>query len=304
MQPCGYHHRDYAFSLSEYGDPIKLERSGGWLLQRPILGSKYRDAMGCYPLLTCDNWNGLFDDLGNLKNQMVAVWMITDPFADLSFEELSSFFTDVCFLFKHHIVVDLSQSRDAIVSKHHKRYAQKSLNHVEISMVENPEACVGDWERLYRYLIEKHEIKGLTRFSTEAFSKQLKVPGCVVFQAFHEQRVVAMQIWYRYHDRAYYHLGASSEEGYRQYAAFGLFWEAIDYFKRLDIKWLSLGAGAGVKPDSNDGLTRFKKGWSNETLPVYFCGAVMNINQYKQLCSTQSNQDKNYFPAYRAGEFK
>jgi len=303
MPPCGYHHRNYALSLSDFGDPILLERSGAWLLLRSISSSTYRDAMGCYPLLTCDNWGGIYDDLRDLNERIVAVWLITDPFADVEFGKLRQFFRDICYPFKEHMVVDLSQPVDATVSRHHQRYAKKSRKQVEIEIIENPESCVDIWNRLYANLIEKKAIQGLTRFSRESFIQQLKVTGCVVFQALYKQRVIAMQIWYRYQDRAYYHLGASSDEGYLQHGAFGLFWEAIRFFQRQGLRWLDLGAGAGTKPNPNDGLTRFKKGWANAARPVYFCGAVMDRKQYNMLCRTRQKESENYFPGYRAGEF-
>lgn len=303
MQPCGYHHPNYAFSLSEFGDPIQLERSGAWLLRRSISFSTYHDAMGCYPLLTCNDWGGIFDDLRNLSEKIVAVWLITDPFADVDYGKLRQFFRDVCYPYKEHMVIDLSQPVDATVSKHHQRYAKKSLKHADINVIEPPASCVDVWNHLYANLIQKKGITGLTQFSRESFLQQLKVPGCVVFQALHKQRVVAMQIWYRYQDRAYYHLGASSDEGYRQHGAFGLFWEAIHFFKKEGLRWLNIGAGAGTKPKPDDGLTRFKKGWSNAVRPVYFCGAIMDPEQYNRLCLAQQKENEAYFPAYRAGEF-
>ena len=41
----GYLHPRYAASLSEFGDPLHLPRSGGWLLKRPV-GGILVDAMG------------------------------------------------------------------------------------------------------------------------------------------------------------------------------------------------------------------------------------------------------------------
>jgi hypothetical protein len=303
MPPCGYHHRNYAFSLSDFGEPILLEKSGGWLLLRTIPGSDYRDAMGCYPLFTCNDWDGLFDDLRNLKEQFVSVCLVTDPFADVDFDKLRRIFQDVCYPFKEHMVVDLSQPAKATISKHHQRYAKKALKHVQIKVIENPASCVDIWSSLYANLIQKKGIQGLTRFSRKSFVGQLEIPGCVVFQALFNQRVIAMHIWYRYQDRAYYHLGASSDEGYRRHGAFGLFWEAIHNFQKEGLQWLHLGGGAGTKFNPDDGLTQFKKGWANTVRPVFFCGAILDRQRYHTLCLTQKNKSNNYFPAYRAGEF-
>jgi hypothetical protein len=302
MQQCGYHHRDYAISLSDFGDPVSLPRSGGWLLQRSIPGSSYQDAMGCYPLFACDNWNDLYQDLRELKDRWISAWLVTDPFADLDVRQLRAFFKDVCFLYKEHRVVDLSASRDIVVSKHHQRYARKALKHVDILIPESPRTCLEIWTELYGNLIRKHKIKGISRFSKRSFAQQLKVPGCVVFQAIYGERIVAMQIWYQYNDRAYYHLGASSDEGYRQHAAFGIFWKAIGYFQQQGLQWLNLGAGSGTRSKADNGLARFKNGWSNAVRPAYFCGIVMDPKRYNLLGRLQEKVSNQYFPAYREKE--
>lgn len=303
MNLLGYHHPDYAYALCDYGEPVQLRRSGGWLLIRPIAGSGCRDAMGCYPLVTCEDWGAIVDDLRDMQTQLVAVWMVADPLADVDHDGLRHFFSDVCFPFKDHMVVDLSMPIKETISKHHQRYAQKALKDVEIRIAGNPESCLGVWTQLYGNLIRRHAIEGLHLFSEKSFSYQLKVPGCVVFQAVLNGRVIAMHIWYRYPDRAYYHLGASSEEGYRHYAAFGLMWEAIHFFKREGLQWLNIGAGAGTESNPDDGLTRFKKGWANAVRPAYFCGAVMDTAQYDALCQPHQDAVGKYFPAYRTGEF-
>jgi len=303
MDLLGYHHPNYANSLSDFGHPVKLRRSGGWLLHRTIYGSLCRDAMGCYPMTTCDNWGGLLDDLRDLDTSLVAVWLVTDPFADTQYKDLRMFFKDTCFPFKEHMVVDLSHSVNKTISKHHQRYADKALKKIDVHIATTPHSCLHEWTQLYGNLINKHAIQGIARFSKKAFSKQLKVPGCVVFQALLNGNVIAMHIWYRYSDRAYYHLGASSEDGYQHYAAFGLMREAIQFFKSEGLQWLNLGAGAGTQANRNDGLTRFKKGWSNASRPVYFCGAVLDENQYQFLSQPHKNENGRYFPAYRAGEF-
>jgi hypothetical protein len=55
----GYLHPDYTLSLAEFGSPQELSQSKGWILRRQITGFPYQDAMGCYPLFTCENWSRL-----------------------------------------------------------------------------------------------------------------------------------------------------------------------------------------------------------------------------------------------------
>jgi hypothetical protein len=85
-------------------------------------------------------------------------------------------------------------------------------------------------------------------------------------------------------------------------ASFALFWSAIHYFKDR-VEWLNLGAGAGLKDNSADGLTRFKAGWSTGTRTAYFCGKILDGEKYAELVRAQGIGSTSYFPAYRQGEF-
>jgi hypothetical protein len=104
-----------------------------------------------------------------------------------------------------------------------------------------------------------------------------------------------MLLWYVQGDVAYYHLGASSDEGYKLQSSYAAFWASIAFFRgQVDV--LSLGAGAGVTNDGTDGLSRFKRGWSNGTLRTYLCGKVLNQQRYEELSQGKSSD---FFPAYR-----
>lgn len=67
---------------------------------------------------------------------------------------------------------------------------------------------------------------------------------------------------------------------------------------------VDLGAGAGIDDKGTDGLTRFKRGWSTGTRTAYFCGRVFDHAKYSELVRATSASATNYFPAYRAGEFR
>ena len=113
-----------------------------------------------------------------------------------------------------------------------------------------------------------------------------------------------MLVWYIIKDVAYYHLGASSDHGYRLNASFSLFYQSIEYFSSKGINWINLGAGAGTESDSDTGLDRFKKGWSSGTKAVYFCGRIFDIEQYNNILKQKNMDSGKYFPAYRKGEFR
>ena len=154
--------------------------------------------------------------------------------------------------------------------------------------------------RLYEILIERHHIQGIATFSTHAFRQQLEIPGTVVFRAVKDGKTVGMVLWCIHDDIAYYHLGAYDEVGYQQKASFALFWRSIEYFISRGFRWLNLGAGAGIKANASDGLSRFKEGWSSGTRTAYFCGRVFNRDLYDFLSMQHSETDDGFFPTYRS----
>jgi hypothetical protein len=302
---AGYHHPLYAASLAEFGTPRELLRSGGWILERAIPATPFHDAMGCYPLFTCANWSELGDDLDDLRDDgLVSLALVTDPFGAYDPDDLRRCMPDVMVPFKQHFVVDLRRPPETFVVTHHRRYARRALQALQIERCEDPARFVAHWVELYANLTRRHRIRGLTAFSEASFLKQLKVPGLIMFRAFvDDDHTVGMILWYRHDAVAYYHLGAYDARGYTLHASFGLFWFAIHHFTTAGVRWLDLGAGAGITRDTSDGLTRFKRGWSTGTRTTYFCGRIFNPSRYAALAAARDAAQGEFFPAYRFGEF-
>jgi hypothetical protein len=297
----GYAHPGYADSLAEFGSPRLLAGCEGWLLERPIPGGTYRDAMGCYPLFACRDWSRLPDDLDSLGQDLVSVVIVADPFGGGDEGFLRRCFDRVV-PFKEHFVVDLTRPVTGNASTHHRRYSRRALREVEIERVESPPAFAADWVRLYRGLIERHHIRGIPAFSPTAFAKQLALPGMEVWRAHRDGESVGATLWLQHGDVAYYHLGAYAETGYRSRASFALFWTAIEWFAAMGVRWLDLGGGAGAGGTrADDGLARFKRGWATESRVVHLCGRVPAPAIYRRLA--EPLPPTRYFPAYRQGEF-
>ena len=299
----GYLHPLYAESLADFGVPRALPNSGGWILDRQIPGVPERDAIGCYPLFACKDWQRLEADLDALENKLVSISLVPDPFGDYDLEELKTTFKDIAIPFKKHFVVDLSEPRESIVSKHHAYYARRALRQTGVEVSSSPVEFLDDWAALYARLSERHHITGIRRFSRAAFAIQLTVPGVVMFRAIHKGETVGAHIWYVHGKVATSHLAAFSPRGYELMASYGLYSEAIDHFAG-QIRYLNLGGGAGIRHDANDGLTKFKRGWSTETRDAYFCGRILNRPRYAEIVESSRIPNTGLFPAYRLGEFE
>jgi len=299
----GYLHSGYAESLSEFGEPHILLKSRGWILERAIPGCSSRDAMGCYPLFTCLDWSGLEHDVDDLSTELVSLSVVLDPFGSYDLTRLRKCFHDVMIPFKEHFVTDLSQSIDAFVSPHNRRYARKGLGILEVERCEAPLGALDQWTCLYHALVARHRITGLARFSRDCFEKQFQVPGVVVFRAVHRELTIGMTVWFSNRGVGYYHLGAYSDIGYNLHAAFALFWFAISYFAAQGLEWLDLGASPGVNRNEAGGLSRFKRGWSTGTRTAYLGGRIFDPEGYQRIVNARGNIATDYFPAYRQSEF-
>ena len=66
------------------------------------------------------------------------------------------------------------------------------------------------------------------------------------------------------------------------------------------VRWVDFGGGAGTV-DADDGLTRFKRGWSNATRTAHLCGRILQPDTYEEL-SADGGAPSDWFPAYRRGQ--
>lgn len=294
----GYLHADYARSLAEIGEPYYLPTAEGWIFKRRIPGSDCWDAMGAYPLFNCRRWRELDRDLRELQGELVDVTVVTDPFGDYLIDDLRRAFPSLVRPFKQHFIIDLRRPLRDTVCAHHRRNAQKALRSVEVERCD-PVFVLGEWLALYDQLIARHKITGLAAFSPASFAGQLRVPGLVALRAVHQQETVGMMLCYVNDDRAYYHLAAYSPRGYQLKASFALFWRASEILAAEGVRWMNLGAGAGIDNDGTDGLSRFKRGWATATRVVYLCGRILDQRAYADLAGTAAKVT-GYFPAYRA----
>lgn len=299
-------HSGYAESQSEFGAPMELPRCGGWVLKRKIAASNSFDAMGCYPLFCCKDWAQLSLDLEDLNKNatanLVSLSLVADPFGVYDETYLRHCFKDVVIPFKEHFIVDLQRPLNGIVSAHHRYYARKALNNLIPEECSQPIQFADEWASLYANLIDRHSLDGIKAFSRNAFTVQLAIPGTVVLRVIHQGITVGAHIWYVQGDVAYSHLAALSETGYTLMASYALYLYALKYFADK-VRWLDLGAGAGSSNDGGDGLSQFKRGWSNGTRTAYFCGRIFNHKIYEEHVKAKSISSTDYFPAYRKGEF-
>ena len=298
----GYNNPKYAESLSEWGTPRELIGCGGWILERSIPKSAYRDAMGCYPLFFCQDWSRLQNDLDDLGDELVSLVLVTDPFGNFDETYLQSCFKDVFVPFKDHYVINLKLPLNEIGGKHHRKHGRRALRKVQVEICQDPSQFVDTWMNLYDHLIKRHQIKGIRAFSRIAFSHQFNIPGTIILQAIYEDQIVGAQVYFSHNEFVYCHLGTSSELGYKVGAIYALDAYSIEFFKDK-ASWIDLGGGVGVSNNVLDGLSQYKKGWTNETRKTFLCGKILNQQKYSEIIEREKITPSDYFPVYRNGEY-
>jgi len=298
--PKGYLHPDYAASLAEFGTPLQLPRCRGWLLERQIPGFAARDAMGCYPVFVCGDWSRLSSDLDSLDRELVTVSLVADVFAPYDQATLSEIFDRVV-AFKRHFIVDLELPIEKTTSANHRWRARKALREVSVEICDDPRAHVDEWFELFTHLVARHGVRGLRAFSHRCFERQARIPGFLMVRARYRGRTVGVQTLYTNDDVAYGHIMAMNEEGYELSASYAMTWIALEHLVGK-VRYIDIGGTSGVVDRENDGLFAYKRGWTSTTRPAYFCGRILDPEQYSEI-SPQSARAGGYFPAYRSGEF-
>jgi hypothetical protein len=298
----GYLHSGYARSLAEFGTPVSLPRSGAWLLKREISGHADFDAMACYPLLACSDWAGLANDLEAVGSDLVSVAAVTDPFGHYSLTDLQQAFPDIVIHFKDHYVTDLTQPPERIMSPRRRGGAKAIMRKLDVEIHARPVRFLDQWMNLFNQTIQKFHITGIRAYSRASLAQQLALPGSFMSMARYQGEVVSAHIHLVHGDVAYAHLGAASPIAYTLSADHALYYAAIEYFAGK-VRWLNWGGEVGIAKSNDSKLGSFKRQWSTDTRPVYFCGRIFDRRRYDQITRSEGFRSQSYFPAYRAGEF-
>ena len=278
-------------------------RSGGWFLRRAIPGADAFDGTGPYPYFACQDWSALASDLEALANGLVSVAAAPDPLGAYTLSDLRHTFPDLVVHFKDHYVADLSRPRNEIVSQHRRRDAERALGTLEIEFSSEPIRYLDEFMNLFDAAVQKFRMNGIRAFSRSSIAKQFAVPGCYISLARYGGEVVAAETFFVQGDTAYAHIAALSDAGRKLGASLALHYADIDYYAGK-ARWLDWGGDAGIAGRQGP-LGHFKRGFSTETRPAYFCGRIFDRERYDLLARARgiAVERESYFPAYRKGEF-
>jgi hypothetical protein len=285
----------YADTLAHVGRPVHVVEWQTYVIARDWKG-RAMDAIGPYPITCLADESDLGSGLDLLRKEgFVSITLVVEDLLGPPIDKLQQTF-DFARPFKTHYLVDEAGGTYQ-PSKHHRYEIRRAARAgVEVRVV--PLLDILDaWIGLYDGLITNHRIVGAQRFPRESFEVLANCDGLVTVAAFVGQDLVSCHLWIEYKGFVWSHLAASSALGYSNGAAYAVCDQSIRTFSG---KVIDLGGAAGVNDASDNGLARFKAGFSNRQHRAYLCGAVLDTKAYLALCANTDAARSDYFPAYRA----
>lgn len=299
----------HPYKTAEYGRSFRsgfdLHSSGiapvTWI-KRPVAGADAFDFAGPYPCVAVPDCRALAGDLQELRHAGgTSVVFVTNAFDESAVARDLQDLT-LCAPFKTHYLVKFAAPWRGNLSVHHVRGLRlaRKAGLATRTFVASADYAATFWP-LYKVLIERHDIADIQALSRDIIAAQCALPGMVAVEALDGADVIASSLWAHDESEAHLHLHAQMERAYDLRASFLLYEAALDYFSER-VKQVDLGGGAGLLDDAQDGLSRFKRGWSNATARTYLCGEVLDPDRYRSLSQARGATDSTYFPQYRAPE--
>ncbi len=284
-----YNTPEFAACFDGLADLENIGEGLGYIRLREIEGTPYKDAITAAPRHSFSDAEALAQALRG--QNIISATIIPDPLQDT--QNIEENF-DTVRPFKTHYVYDPSLPLEFHgFHKTNIAIADKKCTVRRIALHDHLNRCMALWETL----VERHHIEGLGRFSRSYFERLALVPGLIAYGAFDEGgALVAISLWFEHGDHAVSHLNACAPEGYKIQANYGIYKFMLDDLK--DKTLIDLGSNVGMRDDPEDGLSKFKAGFSNATRQSYVCGLICDRVVYEELSA--GSGDETFFPAYRA----
>jgi len=295
----GYLSPAYRDSFRPFGEVLTLPGSGLHVLKRP-LPDGHHDLVGLYPFSRCPSWAGLAGDLDSLRGSgAVALSLVSDPFRkDEAVAAMSGW--AVCRPFKAHWVVDLTGDWRAGRSRKTRYYAAKGCAAQEVFVSDDPAGFAKEFWTLYAETADRLDMGPLQRFTPGIVAAHLALPDVLLVIARTAEGPTGAMIAIENAQNAYIHLIGTTARAARLHTGAAMYHVALERLEARGCRMVSLGGGAGLANDPEDGLYRFKKRWATEARTTYLGGAVLDPDAYAALSAASGCAAGDFFPAYRA----
>jgi hypothetical protein len=225
-------------------------------------------------------------DLRAAYRDFVTLTLVTQPGYRPAAAERNAVF------FKDHYVFDPSREFPQL-SKTTRKQVRRATKTYECEIVTDVAQRL-EAANLYQALKRRKNIAaGFFDFHRRHFEALASLPEAVFFRVRESDRVDAVACAVMFGEWIQLLHIAISDAGLRASASYTLMAHLLDYAKSRD-RLLCLG---GVSRHGNAGILRFKRRWSNCTVPVFLFAIVNDRAAYAEL--TAAAAPGTYFPAYR-----
>lgn len=293
-----YSQLQYAESLSQIGKAFHVPAWGTSVLLRKINETEI-DATGVYPIAAIRPNANFEDGLAYLReHKLISIVLVVDDFHRPALKSMQKQ-CDLFKKFKTHYLYRPELGK-LEYDRHHRYEIKKAFKNVQVKKLALKN-FLPEWKDLYQNLIQKQSLKGIHLFNDEHFSLLSEAQGVDTFSAWIENELVSCHIWVQNNGFAHSHLAASSTLGYQTSAAYAVNAAAIEHY--ANFKVVNFGGGAGFNDSLHDGLSKFKRGFSNAVASAHLLGIILNHEKYDKLVNEKQVRVDNtleYFPAYRA----
>lgn len=264
---------------------------GAALLRRPVPGAARHDAAGPYPLFGFDPRWDVAAGLGELRaGGAISAMIVADP--DLPPRETGPFALVRPYK-RHHLV---RAAAGYAPSAHHRAEIRRAARRCEVAELPFA-AALPDWVQLYGGLVARKGLGGGRHDLGAAYAAALAPLGPRVFAASAGGAVIAMALFLRAGERAWYHLAAGDARARAAGAGYLVLDAAIRALLADGVACVQLGGGLAEADQPPCGLDRFKAGFANDARVNLLLGAVLDAPACAALGGALGG---GFFPAYRA----
>ena len=206
------------------------------------------------------------------------------------------------------VVVPLARDEEALLaqaSSHHRRNIRKARRAGVAFFTPRVESATTEFHHVYIDTMRRRQARQGYHFPREFFADTLRLLGrrAWLLEARIDGRYAAGALAMQWGPYAHYHFGCTADEALSSGAMHAVLFELARRAARTGSRLLHIGGGTA--PD--DGLFRFKAGFSPERRPFCTYQSVLRPDLYERLCELRQkavgaapeDADDSFFPAYR-----
>jgi hypothetical protein len=289
---------DYLYSLEHIGSKLNLPKSGISLVKRPIDGTNHFDGMGVWPYCTQPNPEviQIFRE-EMISEGLISYFAILRPDYPASANAFKTNGFEIHKL-KEHFVYDPSLPEPCYSSK-----TRFNINRGKKLWKLEPIALqcyANEIASFHERLASLKSFSRITHLKSSHFTKLAKLQGVHTVGAFDKMGLGAVLITVHDGNEIHFHTLTGAERAYKKNAFYALYNDALERWGRSSLIYLG-----GVPFSENaQGISRFKKRFSNRYASVEMVRIILNREISQELARNKNATANDWFPPYRTNPVK